>query len=528
MKVFRDGQRFVPVRSRFYRLGDVDFGYLHLDDDPRYKYKEYSTVFGPIFGNKSTMYRVNNDGIRGAVRRLSCAREPERPFLHEILFINQRSNFRSPSLLLYRDWFRDSLARLWVPQESEERRAEWADAPHEKRSERLQSAKSVCDAGQSGHPVYTRKVKYVCKPKEKLAPNSYLRAIGDLGTPAALRTAYLIDSAKNVFAKEYVCRHGSFEYVKTPELSKLRSVFTAIWEMSDGFKLYYFSDDAILAYMSTTGMCYFDIDVSKCDSSHTEASLYFVLEMLEVHDSTSDDLRALREMLHLPYVICSPNDRSINIKLRPNMATMPSGIPTTVINNNIFHVRAALGISDRLGRRLTATQFQALVEDVYLEIGLLIKLKRHSVFQKLQFLKHSPCFNDAGVLDAVLNLGVWMRGFGTCYGDLPGRGPLEARAALRNSEIVRSKVHTGNHFFHDCMRAHVITARAAYMHQPTYMEKICTGEQLGYIPTEELCLRYDLGTDELEELSLLVGGAKVGEHIAHPAIDRIMLCDYGY
>ena len=51
--------------------------------------REYRSVFGPHFLTRSQMPFCNNEGIRGAVRRLTCVRKPERNGWHERLRDNQ-------------------------------------------------------------------------------------------------------------------------------------------------------------------------------------------------------------------------------------------------------------------------------------------------------------------------------------------------------------------------------------------------------------------------------------------------------
>lgn len=55
----------------------------------------------------------------------------------------------------------------------------------------------------------------------------------------------------------------------------------------------------------------------------------------------------------------------------------------------------------------------------------------------LQFLKHSPVLCDHDVVEPVINFGVFVRCFGVCDGDLPGRGDLYMRSYLFNRELLQ-------------------------------------------------------------------------------------------
>ena len=149
--------------------------------------------------------------------------------------------------------------------------------------------------------------------------------------------------------------------------------------------------------------------------------------------------------------------------------------------------------------------------------------------QQVQFLKYSPFFNHLGSIDAVLNLGVWLRTFCYCKYDLPGRGDIERRARLFNSEIVRSRVHTGNHLVHDAFKTHICWERMKLRPMDyEWRDEVTTGEQLGTVSLEELSKRYGMPVSELSHMCHEIRELKFGEVVNLPAVHKIMAIDYGY
>jgi len=225
----------------------------------------------------------------------------------------------------------------------------------------------------------------------------------------------------------------------------------------------------------------------------------------------------LFEQLKLPCVLNFKNDWTGKVNRRalliPICMVLYSGSGLTTAVNNVANTLISLSIRRLLrGRAITKAEAPGLIERAARYVGFLVKVIECEEPSQLQFLKHSP----SSVGYSYLNLGVWIRSFGTCIGRLPGKERLgvEARAMKYLKGVVESHIHDGNH----------IIARA-------FAKRFAPGLVFSgpEIPTDDLASRYSLCVHEIEEFAGLIESSELYTVIHHDrVIPNIMRMDYGY
>jgi len=476
------------------------------------------------------MYRVDTYGIRGAVRRVTAERETDRPGYHYELLRNQYS---IPEELTrqWMKWFRRNLTELLdaVGDPVDERR-KWCEAAHPKKVLRVNARRDLLADGRVHHRTYLRQVDYKAKPDELLADKKYLRAVGDCTTLGSLKCGYYMDHVKEAFKCTFQSGHGRCEFVKIPELGKLRGVFRKLLYPKYGFYFAFFSDDSCAGFRCRDGILVVNLDISACDGSNYRPVFALLREAMSVDPRFSEDVRGAFEQLEAIAKVTDPTDFRNKVLLKPIGPVLYSGSVLTTCVNNMANTLIFLALSRMWRPSMTKEQTVEVIAEAAKSVGFVLKVDVCAERGDVQFLKHSPCLNHNGQIDAVLNLAVWFRGHGTIVRDLPGRAKegLVDRAAVFNSEVIRGKVHAGDHLIHDAFKTHVLSRRTKNPVSQGWLVDNVTGRQLGKISADELARRYRLRPSELEELACMIVQSKVGDFISHPALNVIMSKDYGY
>jgi len=171
------------------------------------------------------------------------------------------------------------------------------------------------------------------------------------------------------------------------------------------------------------------------------------------------------------------------------------------------------------------------VKDAYIAgaryVGYRVKVKECSCLEQQQFLKHS-CSIVNGHYEPWMNLAPFFRGYGSCYGEMTGKGDFKTKCVYRNSDVSLGRREWGDHVVNDAFRSHIISER--FINSNVYHEeygKSSCGATQHRIGTESLCMRYGCTVGELEQLCDVIRFAKIGDIIKHKLIERIYLIDYG-
>jgi len=491
--------------------------------------KEYRTVFGPHFRTNTQMYHCNNDGIRGAVRRITSTREPENIGLHDTLIENQRGivGRLGDVLVDWKNWFRNNLSFVTSSKfDATTERNLWCYKTHPKKQLRIAAKMQLIQYGCNKHNRVKR-VEYKCKSGELLPPNKYLRAIGDLTTPGSTALGYYMDWVKECFEKEYTVGNSQCVFVKTPDHDKLQNVFNKLM-YQQGLFFCFFSDDSCLSVECSDGRLMANLDISACDGSNFSPVFEILKDVMTVDSRYVQDIKDGFKQCMKPCVVHS-EDWSEKVILTPTEHVLYSGSVLTTSINNMANTLIFLHLIRLLnGRTLLKEQVKRLIVQASSESGFILKVDECADYSDLQFLKHSPALVN-GVVIPYLNIGTMLRGFGTCVGELPGKSKLglNLRARIFNSDVVKSYKHVGEHAVHDAFNVHIIKKSFGLIIDPSATWR-STNHFETRIPTSELCKRYKFKDVEMEELCHIIGSAMIGQRISSKLIDCIMNKDYGY
>lgn len=536
MKPYRDGGRFKLVSGKAYFGPDgVNFPESKIRD------KEYVTVFGPCFAHPGRRYKLDDVGLRGAVTRLTCAREPDRPGLHEELRNKQFENYgNSPVFEDFSRWLVSILREDALEVAPDEWRLSWVHADHPKRELRIRTHIELYHDGRVTHPTWMSEVKYVCKSGEVLPGGKYLRATGDLGCPATAKAAYMMDKIKGAFSKKYRTTNGSsFQFVKKPERDGLISTFQDILSMREDMSMKCFSDDGIIGINTPQGRYMANTDISACDGSNFDPPFLYLKNIMLEAGFFAEDVRGVFEQCKAKCSIKSIRDtldkltRKRKIILKPKFYTLYSGSTLTTLINNCANFGIFAAVLDELPpfAERKIDEMSDLISRASFKVGYLVKCQRCYEPEDLQFLKISPTYVD-GELDVFLNLGVMLRNLGVCKGDLPGRGEIKTRAELFYSDVVKSYVHAGDHIITDALRTKVLATKLDVGQRNRWYQEATSlkieGPVRNRIPTSALAARYKVSEGELEYFADQIHDTSTGEIVVSKVLDAIFAADYGY
>jgi hypothetical protein len=497
--------------------------------------REYRTIFGPCFQGNFNMVWCDNDGIRGAVRRLTASRNPLDPVLETLLWENQ-SKFKEFLGGGFDHWF-DYMShqiRTHVRDlpDAPVLRQEWCEEPHIKRLLRFRARQGLITTG-SWPRTRVKIVDYKCKPGELLGRGKYARAVGDLTTPGSTVCGYLMPYIKDAFAEEYLIPDLSLKFVKTPDVQLLAEEFNRVLHPR-GICFRYFSDDGMVGVECSDGILTANSDISKCDGSNGPEILQLTYHLMRADPRYADDALDVYEQLFLPAKIQS-DDKKFKVTMKPLYGALYSGSTNTTTQNNVVNSLIALSIakaytSYKNANRHLPTKREAIsmCENAAKNIGFILKLNVCNVPEDLQFLKHSPGI-VCGTVVPYLNLGVWLRGFGTIRGDLPGLSKvgLHQRAKMQNSDTVKSRVHAGNHCIHDAFKQHIISESHGLPTESSLSHTLSTNGVDTYIPVDTIARRYGLRPEQIEELAYTIANSSLEQRYASDVLDKIYAKDYG-
>jgi hypothetical protein len=515
----------------------------HDDFTPRFTVdtlnynKEYRSLFGPFFLLPGiAMPGQGGDEARTAVARMLELRKPELIGYSERLANNQRSIRRLFRNQLHR--FKVQLEQHIIRDECDVEKHRWLTQPHDKKFLRYQTENEIILQGR--HVDNDKKyIGYKFKNGELLSGENGIgykkRAIGDLGCVRTQRTAYVCESIKLAWSN--VFNHGRLRsmYVKAPDQGILKDVFSELLSPNDKLVFCYHSDDAIFSANCSDGFVICDGDIAKCDGSHRNAmfdSLYHMLAY-DINGSKNCHWNALSKAfgyLKLPIKMRNKFVQNESVMYRFKCMRLYSGSVLTTIVNNFANLLISLAFERRVPDPSKVTRAQ-LVRSYHLaaeDVGYIVKAKECTHIEESTFLKHSPTYVD-GELVLFVGLGVWIRGFGTFRGDLPGRGDYNLRAKAFNSDVVYSRKNWGNHIIRDSFW-HLYSPHSVRMTGTAYREAM-TAKSIGgtelRIPIENLCRRYSLAASDVLEACGLLLQANTGSLLSHPVFERFYKVDYG-
>ena len=538
-KEYVDSKRFRVVSGHEYVVdGDVAF-----PDDPYFeKYfhdgifpGEYWSHIGLRFQSNTNVYSCDNDGIRGAVRRLTCIRVPDEPGKHYVLKRNQRRFVeRDVGVKIWKKWFQDGMKRRLcdICHDSEEFRQIWTDAAHQKRELRRAARRGVICDGRTGG-VRVRRVDYKCKSKEILKNGKYLRAIGDLTAPGSTVGCYLMDEVKRVFSEEFDYKGGTCKYIK-PSRKTLLDNFDDLINLKRKVYFNFFSDDSNCAVKCSDGILRCNCDISACDGSNFEPIFKLLKNAINVDQRYYKDIENLFAQLKCRAEISSTqnkrkeNREKMKVVLEPIGSVLYSGSGTTTIVNNCANTLIYIAFMNVYDENDTKAEAAVKLEEAAATAGYILKCEVCENIQELQFLKYSPT-EQGGMF---LNLGVILRSFGLCKGDIPyvksrKNMSIADRAKGYICDVVDSHKHNGDSSVMRAIRETYPRGDSSNLNDEGSVWRI-KSEQEDVCQDSDLIARYKVTQSELEDLCHTIKTC-VGPHIARlKSVDKILSSDYGY
>jgi hypothetical protein len=343
---------------------------------------------------------------------------------------------------------------------------------------------------------------------------------------------------KQAMAEEVIYLEGRYpatvEYIPKPDLQVLYNVFNTIPGTS-GSKLH--SDDIITWWQCEDGLLGANIDISQCDLSQTEAVFEQALRIVPVK---------YRQVMETLITQCKL-DLQIGVgpgKLvfRPTRPVEYSGSVLTTLLNNLASFAISLALLEGVNAMITGTRTMAMVRDalalILPNLAWKVEIEFWRRYEDAQLLKHSPCLTEQGDWYPVLNLGVIFRAMGRTRFDLPGSGPVEARARDFMWCWTKGLVHAGEHDITHALRAkytavdrNVNGAISKQMWIAARMDAthfVCSSTtQHPQLLSTSLVARYECGLGDLAEAVSLIEASNFGDILSCQLMNQALKKDYG-
>lgn len=494
----------------------------------------YRSIFGPFFPiRKLCLPGCGPVEYRILVGRMIALRAPEAIGFSERLAIQQSTGIRSVRhvLGLFKKHIELNIVRLSY----EESYPKWLFEPNAKRQLRIHVNKQVYDKG-GDYEDDDKPVEFKPKNDEMLGPNKK-RGIGDLGVYRTNATAHIMSSIKEAWTNDFTYKNTRIRYVKSADKRSLSDAFTLLVNPGEN-KIFFVlhSDDSCVSADCSDGVVYFNGDIKACDGSHRTIMFNTLFRLLAYsegiknvhHDALERAFKYLKQDLVVKY----KKDRKQKVKYKFETMRLYSGSTLTTIVNNfaneLIAIKLALLVPNP--REITGAQFRAFYVQAGEEVGYILKVCDCSCPEQLQFLKHSPSLVD-DVWVPWVNLGTFVRGFGTFAGDMPHKsGKYKEAAEDFVSEVVVARANWGNHSFNDSFK-HLIKTVTKQRSRTNRVIAEQKEKSIGFmqqrIGIDCLAKRYGCQIVELEQLCDSISRSGVGDIVYHPVVQKIYECDYG-
>jgi hypothetical protein len=327
--------------------------------------------------------------------------------------------------------------------------------PHTKQKYRVHIMKQIAKNGtiNSYDRNFNKRLRNIIlnlKQGEFLPPGKAGRIVADPGGENTLLGSILMGIYKDAQAKcpiHMVVNGSTYSayFVKKPSPKEIDKVFHSLMNPAADVVMHYHSDDSCMAMKNNGVHMMFNIDISKCDSTHETAVFKEIVH--DMPDAYKHEAEECIKMTLLPLVIHGiPFSRMYKkyykkhalklpkVVLRPKKHTLTSGQVTTTAVNNVANERIGYAIAHALSLHkepLKLEEMKALMIEAAATAGYEIKVEYAEIPEDLQFLKNSPVRDIHGKWRSLLNIGVALRSLGCAKREFPGSKdiPLLVRAA---------------------------------------------------------------------------------------------------
>jgi hypothetical protein len=491
----------------------------------------YYTCFMGASHNGVT-YGRSDRNIACAFSRMSGIRKPSEPGLHHILLTKQ-SNFITDHEAILNDVFSMYASGFASYTNAIEECEDHHADPHGKRDLRINTWAELLDLGEIGQHLWFRRgtyVNYKMKIFEIAKPDKPPRMIGDLGVAASLQGFRITAFVKYAMADNDIhINGGTLSFCVKPNPFELERHFKNLMDPPGRFYFVYFSDDSCLSIRREDGgVDMYNIDISTCDASHGPDM--FTLIERTVPSLHRGDMEALVDQCRAPIEIRSVANPKNKIVLKSQNPHLYSGSTLTTIINNQANILIGIAISEMVYTGDLHHRKQ-LIMDAAARCGYPVTCDHCPSYSMLQFLKHSPVYGTDGKIHPLLNLGVLVRLAGSCKGDLPGRGDLNARAIAMQSSLLQGAYPRTECALLTTMRSHAgaptVKSDAAASRLFEYRLSNAETYPTFTVSSDELYRRYSLDDADIYWMDHVYANLRVGDFLNCNALDQILLKDYG-
>jgi len=480
--------------------------------------KFYRTRFGPVFHTGARIYGATNHNLRYALRRLTDTRPNSFSGYTHHQLIDNSHRFVYTHKKFLTDYGFELQFHMPVLYDIIEANTWLVLQPHMKKKPRQAAWKKILDMNRVGDYSWVKMVKGNVKREEWAKFGKKPRMVNDLTVLASLLGAIVTSKLKHAMESVPFKYKGATAYfIGSPRPEKLTEAFhNLIDEQSTQF--IFFSDDSCIGVTHNGRRYIYNVDISSCDTSHTESTFDMLKMISRGHDRSL--IRRLIAQCEAPLKIVTRSRRQ-SVVLEPNTPVLYSGSTLTTLINNLANLTIFMSIVDN--NCFSPVQMMRAAE----EAGYIITLERCETIADVQFLKHSPAKID-GKYVGVLNLGVIMRSSGTCKLDLPGRKTqtLRERGLNFQGSLMQCYKFSPQH---DLIRA--LTPpdfRVVPVSLDSYLiNELTTIEKSVYeVPISHFLDRYRITLHDYHELIALSRSASFGDIIYCNASHAILDKDY--
>lgn len=482
----------------------------------------YCTYFGPIFHGPWLIYKQSRENTCKAFTRLTNCRtdpssgEPSLDFEMEMQKRNMKaSSIRTASPLL-RPLHREIKRRLNTLLADLEDvltvQGSYASIIHPKRKIREEAWRQLEDSGFLDK-YFTESTTGKMKGDERGKPGKYPRWVGDYSTAGSLLGGLLCELSKKAI-DVFSSRDGfSSIFVRNATESEFGKVCERLTDPKGDLHFAY-SDDSFFRF----GGKFYEMDISTCDVSNGEGIFRLVTDLFSDYPQFHSVVLGCVEQCRLDHKIKDPSTRKASLRLKPKKAIEFSGTTLTTLLNQLASILIGLACHDR------GVQDEDDIRSAAASVGYLVTAAERKELACVQFLKYSFWSDDNGEVKSFFNLGPVLRSFGTCHGDLPGRGDIGRRAFDWNSSVIRG--------FRDIADNSLVRDIAKYYdgsseeRLPYETRKHFDNGSRPYVPDHVLCTRYGVSLADIEHTRWLF---RTHPHsiIKSHFVYRIFLVDYG-
>lgn len=397
------------------------------------------------------------------------------------------------------------------------------DEPHAKKALRIQGYQDRLS--NHGERLWLRRqrLKYKLKRDEIGKPGKPGRTIGDLGVEASLQGAWATKLDKEAVAEDIILdsngRRTRVHFCSSPTSAELQQVFDHLQYPPEDAYFVYFSDDSCYATHTPNGVWRANLDISSCDASHSD-ELFVKYVNLHPEGQAREDLQILADQCRAPIAIEAPSrheGKKCRVLLQSPGARLFSGSTLTTVINGFANTCIAQAIHS------SACTTAASIETAALQAGYVLTIDVCEEFEDIQFLKSSPVVDITGRYRPVLNIGVLLRAYGTCKGDLP-RGPrgssLQSRADSFQKGLLQGLYPTISFPFLESLKKRYSHALDGKFDASSYEHK-CT-DTVAVFTDDAIFKRYYLTTPTKVARGFRMSGVNMG------GLTELADCEFGF